>query len=129
MNSISMLNANDQFQDGYESVLEQLNALGGVLQDYSPPSCDYLSELITPVKDWRASQDCHCGSVSTKISGCSRNATNVASPGMQYRRSFAKSCESDQTVISQSQLDKVTFAGRHLFFKRYDGQDHRWGKI
>ena len=38
----SMLNANDQFQDGYDSILEHLNILGGVLQDYSPPSCDYL---------------------------------------------------------------------------------------
>ena len=28
----SMLNANDQFQDGYDSILEHLNVLGGVLQ-------------------------------------------------------------------------------------------------
>ena len=50
----SILNANDQLQDGYDSVLEHLQQLGGILQDYSPPSGDYLSELITPVKDWRS---------------------------------------------------------------------------
>ena len=49
-----LLNANDQLQHGYETMLEHLKQLGGVLQDYSPPSCDYLPELITPVKDWRS---------------------------------------------------------------------------
>ena len=34
--------------------MDHLAQLGGILQDYSPPSCDYLSELITPVKDWRS---------------------------------------------------------------------------
>ena len=45
-----MLNANDQFQEGYDCILEHLNTIGGVLQDYSPPSL----ELITSVKDWRS---------------------------------------------------------------------------
>ena len=47
-------NNDDQLQHGYETMLEHLKQLGGVLQDYSPPSCDYLPELITPVKDWRS---------------------------------------------------------------------------
>ena len=50
----SILNANNQLNEGYTSVLDHLAQLGGILQDYSPPSCDYLSELITPVKDWRS---------------------------------------------------------------------------
>ena len=50
----SILNANNTLNEGYTSVLDHLAQLGGILQDYSPPSCDYLSELITPVKDWRS---------------------------------------------------------------------------
>lgn len=48
-----LLNVNDQLLNSYQTVQQHVNQLGGVLQDYSPPSCDM--ELITPVKDWRAS--------------------------------------------------------------------------
>ena len=101
----SILNANNQLNEGYTSVLDHLAQLGGILQDYSPPSCDYLSELITPVKDWRSTVRTAIADLVRITGGERSDQCPVCENGTETVVHFLRTCRATSSIDARTHYE------------------------